>query len=143
MRAEDTLQYMADFYSDIFPTRKHALNFLFCTIGTEYEWKNGELIGDSKYEKRYKLRKPIEKAEFEREDNWLIMHETYKELNNIFDDKIPNKYGFEWYVDDKNSLYEGCNLLAIPEDITPDWKALVEECKLLLVADGILGGDEL
>ena len=29
MRAEDTLQYMADFYPELFPTRKHALNQLF------------------------------------------------------------------------------------------------------------------
>ena len=55
MRAEDTLQYMADFYSDIFPTRKHCLDFLFCVVGNGYEWVNGELISeDDKYEKRYK-----------------------------------------------------------------------------------------
>lgn len=137
MRAEDTLQYMADFYPDFFPTRKHALDFLFCTIGTEYEWKNGELIGNSKYERRYKLRKPIKKAEFENEENWIKMHEEHKEWSNILDKKIPDKYNFQWYLDNKNSLYEGCNLLTAPEDIKPDWLDLVEECKQMLIADGI------
>lgn len=46
MKAEETLQYMADFCSDIFPTRKHALDHLFCVIGNGYDWVNGELVCD-------------------------------------------------------------------------------------------------
>ena len=46
MRAEDTLQYMADFYSELFPTRKHALNHLFCVIGNGYKWIDGELVDE-------------------------------------------------------------------------------------------------
>lgn len=46
MRAEDQLQYMADFYPELFPTRKHALNHLFCVLGNGYDWINGELIDD-------------------------------------------------------------------------------------------------
>ncbi len=65
MRAEDTLQYMADFYPELFPTRKHALNHLFCVLGNGYEWINGELVDDdNEYEKRYKLRNHIKRAEF-------------------------------------------------------------------------------
>ena len=46
MRAEDQLQYMADFYPELFPTRKHALNHLFCVLVNGYDWINGELIDD-------------------------------------------------------------------------------------------------
>ena len=56
MRAENTLQFMADFYPSIFPTRKHCLNFLFCGVGNGYEWVKGELVDeDGKFEKRYRL----------------------------------------------------------------------------------------
>ena len=56
MRAEDTLQFMADFYPSIFPTRKHCLNHLFCTIGNGYRWVKGELVeDDDKKYNRYRL----------------------------------------------------------------------------------------
>ena len=135
MRAEDTLQYMADFYPSIFPTRKHALDHLFCVIGNGYEWVNGELVDDdNEYEKRYKLIKSIKRAEFRHEGNWYSMHKFYTELKNIDDDyKIPMQYDFDWYPLSKkySALY------TYPDDIKPDWKALIEECKQMLIADGI------
>lgn len=141
MRVEDTLQYMADFYPDIFPTRKHCLNHLFCVIGNGYEWVNGELVDDdSKYEKRYKLRKPIKKAEFEREENWYQMNEFYKTLYELDETvKIPMKYDFEWYPFSKK--YSA--LFTYPENIKDDWKTLLEECKAMLIADGIDLGNKV
>lgn len=135
MRAEDTLQYMADFYPDIFPTRKHCLDHLFCVIGNGYEWVNGELVDDdNKYEKRYKLRKPIKKAEFWREEHWYQMNEFYNDLRGLDEkQKIPMQYNFEWYPLSKK--YSA--LFTYPEDIKDDWKALLEECKQMLIADGI------
>lgn len=63
MRVEDTLQYMADFYKDAFPMRKHAINYLFCVVDNGYKWVNGELVDDrDKYEKQYSLIEPIEKS---------------------------------------------------------------------------------
>ena len=44
MKFEWTMQCMLDFHGDLFPTRKHCLNHLFCAYGTGYEWENGELI---------------------------------------------------------------------------------------------------
>ena len=136
MRAEDQLQYMADFYPELYPTRKHALNFLFCVIGNGYDWINGELVdNDNKYEKRYKLRKPIKKAEFPDEQRWLEMNKFYRELYEGEEKKIPWEYDFEWYplAKDYAKLYN------YPDDIKPDWKELLEECKQLLLADGIEG----
>lgn len=134
MRAEEQLQYMADFYPELFPTRKHALNFLFCVLGNGYEWINGELVDDdSKYVKRYKLRKPIERAEFTNEQSWLDMNKFYKELYEGEENKIPWKYDFKWY----DLTKDFANLYNYPDDIKPDWRELLEECKSLLIADGI------
>lgn len=135
MRAEDTLQYMADFYPEIFPTRKHCLDHLFCVIGNGFEWVKGELVdNDDKYQKRYKLRKPIKKAEFWREEHWYQMNEFYNDLHGLDEkQKIPMQYNFEWYPLSKK--YSA--LFTYPEDIKDDWKELLEECKQMLIADGI------
>lgn len=134
MRAEDTLQYMADFYPDIFPTRKHCLNQLFCVIGNGFEWINGELIdNDDEYSKRYKLRKFVQKAKFKNEQTWLDHREYYINLYDGDNSKIPWRYHFSWYPlhKDFSKLYN------YPEDIKDDWKELLEECKQMLIADGV------
>lgn len=134
MRAEDTLQYMTDFCPILIPTRKHALNDLFCVVGNGYDWVNGELVNDdNRYVKRYKLRKPIEKAEFRYEQDWLDMNKFYRELYEDTNKKIPFKYDFEWYPLSKTYSY----LFNYPDDIKDDWRALLEECKQLLIEDGI------
>lgn len=101
MRAEDTLQYMADFYPSIFPTRKHALDHLFCVVGNGYEWKDGELVDcDDKYEKRYQLREHISEAEFPNEDEWYRMYDVYNRIANVpgvEEFTIPVEYTFRWY----------------------------------------------
>lgn len=134
MRAEDQLQYMADFYPELFPTRKHALNQLFCILGNGFDWINSELVDDdSEYVKRYKLRKPIERAVFPNEQSWLDMNKFYKELYEGEENKIPWKYDFEWY----DLAKDFAKLYNYPDDIKPDWRKLLEECKELLIADGI------
>ena len=134
MRAEDTLQYMADFYPQLIPTRKHALNDLFCVIGNGYDWVNGELVNDdNRYVKRYKLRNPIKKAEFRYEQDWLRFYKFYKKLYEDTNEKIPFEYNFEWYPLSKTYSY----LFNYPDDIKDDWRALLEECKQLLIEDGI------
>lgn len=138
MKAEATLQYMSDFYPRIFPTRKHALNQLFCVLGNGMEWVNGELINkDSKYLKRYKMIEEIERAEFPDENQWNEMHDFYVDLYESCDknEKIPIEYQFEWYPLCTGN--HGSKLYNYPEDIKPDWKALIEECKELLRKDGI------
>lgn len=134
MRAEDQLQYMADFCLQLFPTRKHALNFLFCVLGNGFDWEDGELVDDdSKYARRYKLREPIEKAEFPNEQSWLDTNKFYKELYEGEEHKIPWEYDFEWY----DLAKDFANLYNYPDDIKPDWKELLEECKEMLRRDGI------
>lgn len=133
MRAEDTLQYMADFYPTLFRTRKHALNHLFCTIGNGYEWLNGELVEDGEYENRYKLRKPMKKAIFKNEDHWLKMHQLYIGINKEKGIEIPPEYQFKWSVPSK----EYSKLFNYPDDIKEDWRALQNECIELMRQDEI------
>lgn len=138
MKAEDTLQFMADFDAELFPTRKHALNHLFCVIGNGYEWVNGELVDrEDIYSKRYKLRKAVKKAEFQQEKYWTQMSQLY----NIMDHQnsicgkivVTNKYNFQWYPLSRSSY-----LYTIPDNIKPDWLQVRDECVSLLKAEQLL-----
>lgn len=133
MRAEDTLQFCADFYKSIFPTRKHVLNHLFCVVGNGYDWKDGELVTENDYTKRYRLRRSMKKAEFPNEDEWYRMRNVYLKMNQESGIAIPLDFQFHWYPLSKSYSF----LYNIPEDIKPDWQELVDECKQLLIEDGI------
>ena len=130
MRAEDTLQFMMDFQSDLFYSRQKCLDHLFCTIGNGYDWVDGELVENSRDTKvllsRWKLVKPIEHAD---------PTKNVVEIGRLQEDgwkrrgiEVPKRYALS-----KNYSY----LYNHPDDIKPDWKALIEECKQMLIDDGI------
>ena len=134
MRAEDTLQFMADFYPSIFPTRKHCLNHLFCTIGNGYRWVKGELVeDDDKKYNRYRLVKPVRKAEFEDERDWWVRYRFELEMHEETGKRINPDYFFEWSQPSREYSY----IYHYPKNITPDWKALLEECRQMLKEDGV------
>ena len=87
---------------------------MFCVIGNGYEWVNGELVdNDDIYRKRYKLRKPIEKAEFINEEFWEHQRKFYEYLYEAIEEEIPDEYWFEWY-----SLSRECSkLYNFPDNI--------------------------
>lgn len=140
MRAEDELQFMMDFDPDIFPTRKHCLNHLFCVIGNGYEWINGELVeDDNPLKKRYKLRKHINKAIPRDKEYYLRMAQLENSLKDLLKEnyKITDEniqYNFTWYPLSKDYSY----IYHYPDDIKPDWLTLLNECKELLKQDGII-----
>lgn len=130
------MQFMMDFYPELFPTRKHCLDHLFCVIGNGYEWINGELVDkDGTFERRYKIVEPIIRATPRNEDlynNILRAEKNFKEI--MGEDYKPNrKYSFEWYPLCK----EYSRLYTYPENITDDWLKLLNECKEMLIEDGI------
>lgn len=138
MQAEDTLQMMLDFYPQIFPTRKHCLDHLFCVIGNGYCWKNGELVDENTDENsimnRYVLKRHIQHAKGENEDFFLKTKKEFEknhELDSNF--KIPFDYQFDWYPLSKEYSY----LYNYPKDIKDDWRKILEETKELLKKDGI------
>ena len=130
MRAEDTLQFMMDFQGSLFHSRQKCLDQLFCTIGNGYSWVDGELVEDSLDTKtllsRWKLTAPIEHAE----PTWGV-----SELGKMKEDILKKRdiKDQKWYPLSKEYSY----LYNYPDDIKPDWKALIEECKQMLIDDGI------
>ncbi len=134
MTAENTLQWMMDFYSDLFPTRQRCLDHLFCTIGNGYEWVNGELVCEDYLSKRYEMKEQIVRAKSLHEDLYKQREKVELELAKINPDYKPNpQYAHHWYP-----LYkEYAFLYNYPSDIKPDWLKLLNECKEMLVADGI------
>lgn len=140
MKAENTLQIMMDFYGDLFYTRQLCLDHLFCTIGNGYEWKNGELIDTDEDErvKRYKFKKDIKKAKpaFDIEQRGLQqakVAEMTLRAKALMNPKMLDMMPTKWYPIAEEYSYI-CNY---PEDIKPDWLAILEECKEMLKADGI------
>ena len=124
MRAEDTLQFMMDFYHNIYPNRKSCLNQLFCVIGNGYKWVDGELVDDSEFLSRWELKSPI-------------IHAKPSDLNTLLEDiriRVSGKDESEWYPLSKEYSY----LYNYPEDIKPDWLELINETKQLLITDGII-----
>ncbi len=83
MRAEETLQFMMDFYPELFPSRKHCLNHLFCSIGNGYDWRKGELVDrDCEFSKRYRLAQNIERAKPRNEEHYQMRLELEKRSGN-------------------------------------------------------------
>ena len=159
MKPERTLQRMYDEFPKLFPVRQRALNHLFCVIGNGYSWHKGEIVSDNelfiwdnkierfiidpdyeidaesdiistppKTEEEY-MKDMEERHMFLAEIKHGVCPETsiedhYKDLENNFR---------KWYLLSKkySLIYE------VPDDVTPEWKALVEECKELLRKDGI------
>ena len=130
MRAEDTLQFMMDFQGNLFYNRQKCLDQLFCTIGNGYSWVDGELVEESLDTKtllsRWKLVTPIERAE---------PTKSVIEVGGIRESmfKRRNLDNPKWYPLSKKYSY----LYNYPDNIKPDWKALIEECKQMLIDDGI------
>ncbi len=133
MRFEDTIQYMYDFFPDLFYNRQKCLDHLFCVIGNGYEWVNGELISwQEGFLNRWQLVKSIEKAQpnYSCKVNEQLKETEIKVLKiRGASDKV---IGTKWYPISSHSAINN-----IPEDITKDWLAGVNECKELLRLDNV------
>ena len=155
MKPERTLQMMYNDYPHLFPTRQRALNHLFCVIGNGYEWKNGELV-DDEYEyfdndvdDEYEYfdnesdiisKSPMTEEEYEvQHQKWIedkveLKCSINKGLTREKALKVTLENYHKWYPISKKFSFI-CNL---PNDITPEWKALADECKEMLKKDGII-----
>lgn len=154
MTVETTIQRMFDKYPHLFSTRQECYDFLFCVIGNGYEWKRGQLVycGDESTEedeaadyaaltaawesagikpKAVQSERKIAKRRKEDEE----LHNLFRE--NDLEDGLPD---IGPYNPDKHHWYPLCEYSRInnvPEDVKPDWRAAVEECKAMLRTDGI------
>lgn len=133
MTLEETIQDMFNNYPDIFQERWECLDYLFCVIGTEYEWAKGQLLENGKQpSKQYRqnlILGPDEKA---------VQRTSSPEYNTlkILKSKMPSKNQSDkrnWYP-----LSLLSNLLTYPKDIKADWFDGIKEVKKLLEEDGII-----
>lgn len=155
MKPERTIQEMYDRWH--YTSRQAALNQLFCVLGNGYEWKEGELVDcellysyDPQSDSRIDLpfekdttpdiisKAPLtdEEAEIQRQQ-WIEERARLKCHFNkslSYEDalKITLENTHKWYP-----IYKLAHICNLPEDITPEWKAVAEECKAMLKKDGI------
>lgn len=150
MTVETTIQQMFDEYPSLFSTRQECYNFLFCVIGNGYEWERGQIvrIGDSEEDRNIQMWEEMDYADeakpkaVQSETNIAEKRKEDEELHNLkrendLKDGLPD---IGSYDPEKHHWYPLCEYSLInnvPEDVRPDWKAAVEECKEMLRKDGI------
>lgn len=127
---------MFDNYPDLFATRKECYNHLFCVIGNGCVWKRGQVVRCDGYDKPEKLVIQEEHDDYasaclvplakQTEEN-VKKHDAEMEILRRAGVKEPF-----WYPLSEYSLIN-----RVPEDVKPDWKAAVEECRRMLKEDGI------
>lgn len=130
MKVEQTIQLMTDNYPSLFYNRQTCLNHLFCVIGNGYKWVDGELVDeeDEPYIKEYS-KKDIIKAIFDEKNEKTIIEENKKMA-----EKFKKKYKERtWYPISKEYSY----IYNYPKNIKDDWLKALEECKEMLIKDGV------
>ena len=145
---------MFDECPDLFSTRQECYDFLFCVIGNGYEWKRGQLVycddesteedEDADYAALAAAWESagIKPKTVQSETNIAKRRKEDEELHNLkrgndLADGLPdigpyNPNKRHWYP-----ICEYSRISNVPEDVRPDWKAAIEECKVMLRADGI------
>ena len=145
MTVETTLQDMFDRFPNLFATRQECFDHLFMTVGGGYDWMFGQLVISGQYNKEIHdkdyLNPKVVKAEQsiknikKKNKNDREMHNFFRE-ENLYEDGIdigpydPNKR--HW-----SEISTRSNILNVPDDIKPDWKAAVEECMTMLKVDNV------
>lgn len=149
MKLEQTIQYMYDFYPDLFPNRQHALNHLFLTIGNGMVWHDGQLIDrdfqnldynnevmhDCHFGNSYKITVPeVVKAQ---QDPLAKVNF----INRVL--KYDSKYKFKWSrQNDNNEIIISMNcppalITASTNKVNDDWQAGIDEVYEMLKNDKI------
>lgn len=159
MTVETTIQKMFDEYPRVFSTRQECYNFLFCAICNGYEWKRGQIVRVANGEEDRNLQMWEEMDYADLQDTWesagikpkAVQSETNiaqkrkedEEVYNLFrendlEEGLPDIGPYDqdwhhWYPISEYSLINN-----VPKDVKPDWRAAVEECKLMLKEDGVV-----
>lgn len=162
MTVETTIQKMFDEYPRLFSTRQECYNFLFCVIGNGYEWKRGQIVcvDDDEEDRNLQMWEEMDYADLQ--DAWesagikpkAVQSEMNVAERQREDEAIHNLFGenglkdglpdIEPYDPDKHRWYpisEYSLIKRVPPDVKPDWKAAVEECKIMLKEDGVIKND--
>ena len=155
--AEEQIWRLVYYHPVFIRNRTHALNLLFCTIGTGLEWKDGQIIDESednyltaKEQDIYDLDKDIyhrayvntfDHSHFNNLKKWNIksMMEYRYHNNCIAEYTLKNIEKAITVSLPPKSFYPICrysHLMTVPKNVRPDWLALaIETCNLILATD--------
>ena len=145
MTVETTLQDMFDGFPTLFATRQECFDHLFLCVGCGYDWMFGQLVESGQYNKEIHdkdyLNPKVVKAE-QSIKNIKKKNKTDKELHEFFREENLEEDGIDIGPYDPNKRHWSeirtrSNILNVPDDIKPDWKAAVEECIAMLKADNV------
>lgn len=142
MTVETTLQDMFDNHPKLFATRQDCFDHLFFTLGCGYHWKFGQLVEGYQYNKEIHdedyLNPKVVKAE-QSIENIEMKNKMDREMHEFYHMEALEEDGIDIgpYDPNKRSRDLNSNILNIPDNIKPDWKAAVEECKAMLKADNV------
>jgi len=125
MKAEETIQSMYDHYPSLYQTRQECLNHLFCVLGNGYYWKDGELID-------YDETEPINLLINGKAHQYNENNNIYKKCKSTINEMSKNNFKRFWYP-----IYNNAYINNIPSNIKTDWLELVNECKQMLIEDGV------
>ena len=94
MTVESTLQEMFDRYPMLYSTREECFNHLFCTIGTGYKWKWGQLIYEDFHDEGYDEEKDrlLHEADYSKEHQKAFQSEKNLEKRRKQDERFV-KFG--------------------------------------------------
>lgn len=157
MKPERTIQTMLDNHPSLFKDRYSAMDHLFFIIGNGYEWYDGELIEDEvlreydpvsetwviseiyeAYSDGPDIKKAVQrKRTTEHQENDKLIR---KVLNRRLHELGRPTYDEDtriWSYNEDPISHKYMAFFQIPENITPEWKKLVEELKEVLYQDGI------
>lgn len=143
MKPEDTIQFMLDFYYDMYYSRDSVLSHMFCTCGSGFVWENGELVlCDSDIERmnRYQLKEPVIRAEPSGLN--VLLHDVHVERSALRNKRIQERRvskGLPLKTEDVEQLWSKPTSLfhELPDDITPEWKTIVDEVREKLISAGV------
>jgi hypothetical protein len=154
MQLETTIQQMFDAYPSLYANREECYDHLFCVIGNGYDWLHGQLVpsGDAysddsnvgfRHDADYARVVPravqseenIRKKRNDDRNMWNTLR--WFRLQNKGEDIGEYSEATAWYPISERYSY----VLNFPENIKPDWKIAIEECKAMLIRDGVLNKD--
>lgn len=151
MKPERTIQRMYDRCPELFYTRQRALNHLFLTIGNGYTWCKGELVrceeicdydpdADEYFDNPDLLEPDLEPdlalavPPPNEQENIKRAAESSRWWHNERHPGEPyDESAHRWSYHNKDCSY----IYNLPDDITPEWKKVADECAELLRQDGI------
>lgn len=112
MTLEQTIQRMFNKTPMLFRNRDECLNHLFCVIGNEYEWINGQLVDVCSDDSNDSIE--LKGGDIAKQTIFDPMYDKWRE-------SCP----FEWY-----EAHEGYSYIYVyPKDIQPDWLKGIEETR--------------